>query len=572
MLHSELLQTKSMNSVFTGLKKRYSQLRSDLGAGRGMLSLVAGLPAFFREPVTLEKANEEMKRALETREQRFLDLVRTQVYDHQSSPYFKLLRMAGCDFPELQSHVRRHGLEKTLEKLAEAGVYLTQDEFKGKKEVVRGAQSFAVSSMDFRLQQADRGLMLTQSSGTTGRPQRHALSLERVAQRSVANAIFFSAHDFFPYCHAVYDAILPTAGGIRYLLRFAKNGIKVDRWFAPRVPMNSWAEAIFHRFTTALIVLAGKSFGPGAPWPDFIEGLNVGRIVHWIAEKKRVDKNCCVRTTASNAVRIARMAQKMGQSLEGSSFVVSGEPLTESKRAFIEKIGARAIPCYGCAGLGEIGYGCGNPGYTDDLHVSLDSFAVIEQPRPLEVDGLAIRPFLFTTLSPLSPLLHINVENGDFGVIEARDCGCALEKAGLTLHVHHVRSFEKLTSEGMNYFYGDLYELLEKAFPAEFGGGLGDYQLVEEEDGNGQTRLTLVVHPDVGNLEEEKILARLRAALADGSRGNRFMTWVWQDAGTFRIRREAPHMSARGKILPLHVSHAKTKLSDGEALPADVRS
>jgi hypothetical protein len=49
-----------------------------------MLSLVAGLREFFREPVTLDKANEEIKRALETREQRFLDLVRTQVYDREA--------------------------------------------------------------------------------------------------------------------------------------------------------------------------------------------------------------------------------------------------------------------------------------------------------------------------------------------------------------------------------------------------------------------------------------------------------------------------------------------------------
>jgi hypothetical protein len=139
------------------------------------------------------------------------------------------------------------------------------------------------------------------------------------------------------------------------------------------------------------------------------------------------------------------------------------------------------------------------------------------------------------------------------------------------LHLHQVRSFEKLTSEGMSYYYGDLFELLENSFPSEFGGGLGDYQLVEEEDGNGQTRLTLVVHPDVGKLDEEKILARLRASLADGSRANRFMTWIWQDAGTFRIKREPPYVSPRGKILPLHVSHAKIKLSDEEATFSVVR-
>jgi hypothetical protein len=561
-----------MISAFAGPKKSYSQFGSDLRAARGMLSLVAGLREFFREPVTPEKAKEEIRRAVEFREQTFLDLVRTQVYDREGSPYLKLLRMAGCDFADLQTHICRHGLEKTLEKLAKEGVYLTQDEFKGKKEVVRGTRSFTVSRKDLQLQDADRGLILTQSSGTRGQPQRHALSLDRLAATSsLSTAIFFSAHDLFSYSHAIYDAILPTTGGIRYLLRFAKNGIKVDRWFAREVPMNSWPEAAFHHLTTSLIVLATKFFGPGSPWPEFLDGQEVGRIVNWIAEKKQVGKACCVRTTASNAVRIARTAQTMGQSLDGAKFVVSGEPLTESKRAFIEKLGGHAIPCYGCAGLNQIAYGCGNPRHTDDLHVSLDILAVIQQPRPLDANGLAIHPFLFTTLSPLSPLLHINVENGDFGVIEARECGCALEKAGFRLHLHHIRSFEKLTGEGMSYYYGDLFDLLEKTFPSEFGGGPGDYQLAEEEDGNGQTRLTLVVHPAVGNLDEGKILARLRAALADGSRTNRFTTWVWQDAGTFRVKREPPYVSPRGKILPLHISQAKTKLPGTKALSAGVR-
>ena len=571
MLHSELLQTKSMNSVFTGLKKRYSQLRSDLGAGRGMLSLVAGLREFFREPVTLEKAKEEIRRALETREQRFLDLLRTQVYGREGSPYLKLLQMAGCDFADLQTHVGQHGLENTLEKLAREGVYLSSDEFRGKTDVVRGGQSFWVSSKDVELQSSSRGLMLTQSSGSRNRPQRYALSLDRTAMSSRLRCVFFSAHDLFHYSHAIYDAILPTSGGIRHLLSFAKIGIKVDRWFARRVPMNSWPEAAFHRLTTSLIVLATRLFGPGAPWPQFLDGHEINRIVNWIVENNQIGRACCVRTTASNAVRIARTAQTMGQSLDGAKFVVSGEPLTESKRALIENVGGQAIPCYGCAGLGEIGYGCGNPLQNDEVHVPSDRLAVIQHLRHLGGSGLPIHPFLFTTLSPLAPKLHLNVENGDYGAIETRECGCALERAGLTLRLHHIRSFEKLTGEGMSYHYGDLYELFERTFPAEFGGGLGDYQLVEEEDGNGQTRLTLVVHPDVGNLDEEKILARLRGALSDGSRGNRFMTWVWQDAGTFRVKREPPYVSPRGKILPLHVSHAKTKLPDGEALPADVR-
>lgn len=51
---------------------------------------------------------------------------------------------------------------------------------------------------------------------------------------------------------------------------------------------------------------------------------------------------------------------------------------------------------------------------------------------------------------------------------------------------------------------------------AEFGGGPGDYQLVEEEDGDGQTCLTLVVHPGVGEINEEKLLSWLQQVLAQG--------------------------------------------------------
>jgi hypothetical protein len=129
-----------------------------------------------------------------------------------------------------------------------------------------------------------------------------------------------------------------------------------------------------------------------------------------------------------------------------------------------------------------------------------------------------------------------------------------LEKTGLSLHLHHIRSFEKFTSEGMNFFYGDLYELFERTFPCEFGGGPGDYQLMEEEDSTGQTRLTLVVHPQVRALDERRILTRLRAELSQRSRGDRFMADVWARAGTFKLKRAIPHASPRGKILPLHMT------------------
>jgi hypothetical protein len=111
-----------------------------------------------------------------------------------------------------------------------------------------------------------------------------------------------------------------------------------------------------------------------------------------------------------------------------------------------------------------------------------------------------------------------------------------------------------MTGEGMNFSGSDLFELLENTIPSEFGGGPGDYQLVEEEDDRGQTRLTLVVHPEVGNVNETEILSRLLQGLSQGSRNRQFISRIWQDAGTFRIRRDIPYASARGKVLPLRIN------------------
>lgn len=515
-----------------------------------MWALARALREFFRDRITVQRAEEEIKRALENREERFLELIRAQVYERPSSPYIKLLRLAGCEFTDLRTHVHHHGLEETLEQLAREGVYLTSDEFKGKKDVVRGSQSFRVSPQDFQRQDSSPGFAM-QSSGTSNQPLRSLISLEWLAVRP-STCIFFSAHNLFSYSHAVYDAILP-AGGVRYLLSNAKLGIATDRWFALKVPVNGKLEGTYHYLTTYLIVLMARWFGPGGPKLDFVDIREIHRIVQWILEKRRQGKACCVRTAASNAARIARVASEMGVSLEGTKFIVVGEPFTESKREVIERVGACATSTYGSEEVGGVGYGCAKPLHSDDVHVDQYKLAVIPHPRPLTSAGPPIHPLLYSTLHPAAPRLFLNVESGDYAAREQRNCGCALEKVGLKLHLHHIRSYEKFTSEGMNYFYGDLFELLEKTLPSEFGGGPGDYQLVEEEDSNGQTRLTLRVHPEVGNLNEERLIFRLQEGLGQGSRGNRFTSGIWQDTGTLRIRQEAPHASPSGKILPLHI-------------------
>jgi hypothetical protein len=533
-----------------GLKENYHQLRSDMLNVKRTLALAAGLPKFFRERITLRQAEERLKRLLESRFDRFLELARTQIYQSPGSPYLKLVRHAGCEFSDMESSVKRHGFDETLAKLAGEGVYLTSDEFKGKTEVTRGGMSFCVSPQDFDRPHSSAGITM-QSSGTRNSPVSTFSSLEWLTLQGLGEAFFYSAHNLFSYAHAVYEPVL--AGRMKPVLIKGKLGIPTDRWFALNVGAHSPLQARYHYLNARLVAKMGRWFGPGTANPQYLDPGNLEPILEWIRESRGKGKNCCIMTVVSKAVRIARTALETRLPLKGVTFIVSGEPLTPSKKRAIEEAGARIALRYGAGGDSGASFGCGNAQFIDEMHVPQSVISFVENPRVLDYGDPPIHPLMLTTLHPSAPRFLFNVENGDYATMITRDCCCPLHKVGFTQHIHTVRSFEKMTSEGMNYSGSDLFELLEDTIPAEFGGGPGDYQLVEEEDDRGQTRLTLVVHPEVRDVNETKLLSRLQQGLAQGSRNHRFIARIWQDADAFRIRRAIPHASARGKILPLHI-------------------
>src|SRR5689334_13506383 len=98
----------------------------------GLARLAAALPGFYRDRVSIERAESEIKSALKNREEIFLDFLRARVYGRAESPYLRLLKHAGCEFSDLADQVARHGVEGALARLAAAGVYLTAAEMKGK--------------------------------------------------------------------------------------------------------------------------------------------------------------------------------------------------------------------------------------------------------------------------------------------------------------------------------------------------------------------------------------------------------------------------------------------------------
>jgi len=529
---------------------------------RDMLSLPFTLPftlrRFFADRLDPAAAPAVLKQALQTREQRFLALARGRIYPEPDSPYAKLLRHAGCEVSDLDASLRRDGLDTTLVNLARAGVYLMPNEFKGKTDVVRGSLRFRVRVEDLapRRERDSPPSFVTQSSGSSNRPVRAVTSLAWQMAETPAMGVFLAAHALLAHRHAVYEPMLAgVAAGIQAAIMMARLGIPIERWFARQVPVQNWLEGAYFWTTAQELALAGSWFGPGFARPEVVPPDGLERIVRWVEQCRRENQPACIRTVASSAARIARTAIANGASLADCTFIASGEPLTTAKRRVIAAAGAAATVGWGYEpGPVWVGFGCGNPAHGDEMHILRHTLAVIQHPElSAEVGGEQIRPLLFTTLYPSAARLQINVSNGDCATLFERDCGCALQRAGLNLHVHTVGSFEKLTSEGFAYSYDALYELLETKLPDAFGGGTGDYQILEEEGADGQTFVTLLVDPAVGQVDEGRLLERLAAELAKGSRSNRFMTGVWRDTGTLRVRRAPPIVSARGKVLPLRM-------------------
>jgi hypothetical protein len=516
------------------------------------LVLPVSFASFFHRRLDIADAYRLLRQELETRERRFLDVVEREVFQQPGSPYHRLFRIAGCELHDLRSLVSSEGLEPALRHLAGEGVYVTDSEFRGLVDVVRAGQVFRVAPSDFRPRSSRfiTGLPTT-TSGTTARAVSSFISLPWLEKETLVGAVFFDAHDLIQHRHALLDSLRPGTGGMSDMMILAKCGIPLDGWFARRPP-GAAARIVSDASLAYGLTLAGRVAGPGYARPQLVDGSDLSPIVRWVLERHRHGHRTAVRTVASGAARIARTALDIGASLSGLTFLASGEPMTEAKQRVIERSGASFTVLYGFEpGSVHVGFGCADREHADEMHVCEATLAVIEQPRPTTVAGQEYRPLLYTTLYDTPSVFRVNMESGDYATLRRRRCGCRLGDAGLTLHVHHVASHEKFTSEGLNYNYRPLFEFIESTLPEEFGGRIGDYQLVEEEDASGTTSLTLLIHPRLGDLDDKLIRQRLIEELQRRSSVSPDVVSSWERSGTVRTRREPPRESERGKILPL---------------------
>jgi len=511
----------------------------------------AGLRRFLGERITAETARRTLENSLRNREAAFLALLKRAVFEAERSPYLWLFRRAGIQFEDLCRLVPEEGLEQTLERLLEAGVYLTIDEFKGRAPLRRGLEEFPMSpaSCDNPI---PAGHFPVSSGGSAGAGRRMVVDLDLLRYESACLLLFAQTAGILGARCALWRPVPPGSAGIKRALSWAQLGLPFERWFTtqpyhPLVPRSkSWA-------VTTIALAASRMAGKPIPSPEYVGLSEAGRVARWMADLRRQGLTPHLDTSVSTAILAARAAQQEGLDISGAFVRVGGEPLTPGRAALLRKEGCRFAAHYAIAESGPVGIACSDPAAADDAHLLEGKMAAVMRagvPGMRCPDGIA--PLYLTTLLAASPKIMINVESGDTAVMERRACSCLFGEMGLQTHLHSIRSYEKLTAGGMHFLGSTLIRLVEEILPGRFGGDPTDYQFVES-DSCGLAGVRLRIHPRLSGVDEARVLETVFAELARGGAADRMMAEQWRQGGVLKTERTAPQATAAAKILPLRI-------------------
>ncbi len=500
------------------------------------------------KPPTLEESIRVVKEQLANREQNFISKVRIGVFANERSPYRNLFAEARIDLPKLESLVKHAGVEGALEELRTKDVYIKYEEFKslnaGRSEY---AEKFGKDT-NFNNPLSRLGMTL-RSSGSRSAGTRVFMDLSHVRAGSQHRVIRQAMFGINQAETVRYFPILPDAGGVRGMIMDNFNGNTISAWFCPIDPKRA---PLFYRMATSYALAVLRLAGGQVVKPQYVPLSDVRPIARFIAERKKHGARSAFRGYATTGVRVCAAAEQEGLDLSGTYFSMTGEPVTQAKYDKIRAAGAVPIVSYASVDAGQIGAACPHGQGPDDLHLLTNRLALIRHKRRLPEFGMEVNPFLVTSLMPTAPLVLINVETDDYGELSERPCDCILGQLGLTRRVSKVRSFVKLTTEGMTFVGTDLIDVIESELPSKFGGGPLDYQLLEQEDAGGITSMSLRVSPDVGAVDEKAIVELLYASVRASGGGGPLFSEIWREGNSIRVVREKPFATRAGKVFAFH--------------------
>ncbi|HXE80472.1 MAG TPA: hypothetical protein VNK41_06955 [Vicinamibacterales bacterium] len=507
--------------------------------------IVRGVLKFGGAPPIPDPAAAVRER-FERRVDDFIETVRRVVFENPGNPYHALFRLAGCTFGDFAQSVRRDGLEPTLSALQRGGVYLTHEEFKGRRPIVRGSLEIQARPDRF-VNPSVRALLETTSSGSTGPPSRTPKGLERTLYTEACQRLVYQEYGLHRAAYVELRTILPGTTGLNHVLRRERMGFAPGAWLCAGRSLRRDGD---YRLATYALLLMLRTKGLRPPFPRLLADGDFLTPARWVAARRREGRACLISGMTSAVTRVAAAALEHGLDIRGSVAQTGGEPITEAKHALFRRAGLLPLNGYWTNEVGLIGLSCPAMAADGDaVHHFSEATAVV--PRHGSVPGwpVPVDSLLFTTLLPFSPLLLINVEVGDTAVIEPARCGCPLARLGLATQLRGIHSVGKLTGQGMTVLGADIVAILEAALPARLGGAPGDFQLVEHE-GRDQTELLLLVSPRVPIPGTEAV----REAFFEELRrrdGGLQAERIWRQSQTLRVIVAEPTGTASGKVPPL---------------------
>ncbi|MBL8296346.1 MAG: hypothetical protein JNN08_31165, partial [Bryobacterales bacterium] len=502
-----------------------------------------GLRGYFRKTISLEQAKDLIRDQLRRREPSLLHLLRHAVYGNPRSPYRALLEWAGIELGDIEGMITRDGVESALGRLCRAGVYVTIEEFKGKRPIRRAGLELPTRHEDF-----DNPLLTVHFEGRTGGSggarRRLLLDLGLIGRDAASHRIFMESFGLVNRPQAVWRPVPPNNSGIKKPLMDVRIGVGLSRWFSQTPTLWNPTEFRYAAFT-AYTVWAARRAGHRFPSPEHVPLEKADVVARWMAEMAGAGRPAFLDSAVSAAVRVCTAARELNLDIAGSMFRTGGESLSPTRAQIIRDSGARVACHFSMSEVGPVGMACSNPAADDNVHILTEKMAVIQKE---DCDGV----LLLTTLFASCPKVLLNVETGDSGTLERRGCGCLFSELGNDLHLHHIRSHEKLTAEGIHFLPSDLLRLIDDVLPATFGGAPTDYQLMEQ-DHNGLPRVSIVVSPRLGPIDESRAIAVALATLAHGNAGNRLMAGQLDQARSLTVLRREPFTTPAAKVLPLYV-------------------
>jgi phenylacetate-coenzyme A ligase PaaK-like adenylate-forming protein len=255
-----------------------------------------------------------------------------------------------------------------------------------------------------------------------------------------------------------------------------------------------------------------------------------------------------VRTYASSAVRLIQVAIEKGIDISGNVVFTGAEPLTPRRASFIQSAGVKPLARYVATETGLIGASCKDRDLCDDMHIYLDRHAIIQRRRNTAIGNYAVDSYLFTSLLNTAGKVMFNTELGDFGQLTVRPCSCVFGQLGMNVHVAEVRSYDKLTCEGMTLLGSELDEVVAEIVH-DAGGGPDDYQFRETQNESGMPRLLIAVNPDLHALDEKQFVETVLKKLRD--KKITLTSQFWEQADTLHLTRAKPEYTRGSKMLPI---------------------